>query len=222
MKRSVFFLIAILVLAFSAANAQAQNLTGRWTCDDGGKYYVHQVGNEVWWLGESGDNGATWTNVFQGQIAKAQINGKWADVPQGKIMSSGVMVLQIVDPNHLKAINKTGGFGGSNWTREGSTPPPPTFNLTGIWKCNDGGKYYVRQIGSEVWWLGKSGGAEPGASWTNVFNGQIAVTQIKGNWADVPHGSIMSGGVMIIQIVNPNNFKAINKTGGFGGSEWTR
>jgi hypothetical protein len=221
MKRTVFFLIAILVLAFSAVNAQALDLTGRWTCDDGGKYYLHQVGNQVWWLGESSDNGATWTNVFQGQVAGNQVNGKWADVPQGRIMSSGVMVLRIVDANHLKALNKTGGFGGSNWTRQGGIPPV-AFNLTGRWNCDDGGKYYVHQVGNEVWWLGKSAGAEPGASWTNVFHGQIAGAQVKGNWSDVPHGSIMQGGVMVVQIVNPNNFKAINKTGGFGGSNWTR
>jgi hypothetical protein len=222
MKRTVFSLIAILVLAFSAANAQALDLTGRWSCDDGGTYYLHQVGNDVWWLGESKDNGATWTNVFQGQIAGTQVNGKWADVPQGKIMGSGIMVLRIVDANHLTAINKTGGFGGSNWTRQGVTPPPPAFNLTGVWKCNDGGKYYVRQVGNDVWWLGKSGDAEPGANWTNVFHGQVAGANVNGRWADVPHGRIMSGGVMVVQILNPNHFKAINKTGGFGGSDWTR
>ena len=220
MKRTIVFLIAIFVLGFSVANAQALNLTGRWTCDDGGKYYLHQVGNEVWWLGESKDSGATWTNVFQGQIAGAQINGKWADVPQGRIMNSGLMVLQIVDANHLKATSKTGGFGGNNWTREGSTPAPPTFNLAGIWKCNDGGKYYVRQIGNDVWWLGKSG--DSGATWTNVFHGQIAGAQVKGRWSDVPHGRVMSGGEMTIQVVNANNFKSIHKTGGFGGSNWTR
>ena len=222
MKRTVFSLIAILVLAFSAANAQALDLTGRWSCDDGGTYYLHQVGNDVWWLGESKDNGATWTNVFQGQIAGNQVNGKWADVPQGKIMGSGLMVLRIVDDNHLTEINKTGGFGGSNWTRQGVTPPPPAFNLTGIWKCNDGGKYYVRQVGSDVWWLGKSGDTEPGANWTNVFHGQLAGALLNGNWADVPHGRIMSGGLMKIQVVNPNNFKAIDRSGGFGGSVWTR
>lgn len=117
MKRTLFLLMIIFILGFSTADAQAQNLTGRWTCNDGGKYYLHQRGNALWWLGESGDNGVTWTNVFQGQIAGTQISGKWADVPQGRIMSSGVMVLQIVNPNYLKAINRTGGFGGSEWRR---------------------------------------------------------------------------------------------------------
>ncbi|HBH86372.1 MAG TPA: hypothetical protein DDY17_02065 [Syntrophaceae bacterium] len=219
MKRTMVFLIAIIILGFSAADVQAQNLTGRWTCDDGGTYYLHQRGNELWWLGESKDNGATWTNVFQGQIAGNQIDGKWADVPQGRVMSGGIMKLQIINANNLRAINKTGGFGGSNWTRQGSTVPV-AFNLNGLWKCNDGGKYYVRQIGNDVWWLGKSG--DSGASWTNVFHGQVSGAQVNGSWSDVPHGRVMSGGVMVIQVVNANNFKAINRTGGFGGSNWTR
>jgi hypothetical protein len=117
MKRILCMVTMIFILGISAADVQAQNLTGRWTCNDGGKYYLHQRGNVLWWLGESGDNGATWTNVFQGQIAGAQISGKWADVPQGRIMSSGVMVLQVVNPNYLKAITRTGGFGGSEWRR---------------------------------------------------------------------------------------------------------
>jgi hypothetical protein len=117
MKRILFLLMMIFILGFSAADAQAQNLTGTWACNDGGKYYLHQRGNELWWLGESSNNGATWTNVFQGQIAGKQINGKWADVPQGKIMGSGIMVLQIVNSTLLKAVNKTGGFGGSEWKK---------------------------------------------------------------------------------------------------------
>jgi ABC-type Mn2+/Zn2+ transport system ATPase subunit len=38
-------------------------------------------------------------------------------VPQGKIMGSGIMVLQIVNSTLLKAVNKTGGFGGSEWKK---------------------------------------------------------------------------------------------------------
>ena len=39
--------------------------------------------------------------------------------------------------------------------------------MTGTWKANDGGTYYVREAGTTVWWLGegKNGG------FTNVFRG---------------------------------------------------
>jgi hypothetical protein len=42
---------------------------------------------------------------------------QWADVPKGKIMQSGTLTLNIVSNYHLQAIQKTGGFGDSLWTR---------------------------------------------------------------------------------------------------------
>jgi len=218
MKRIILVSAVMLLLIASAADAQI-DLTGRWTCDDGGKYYVRQIGNTVWWLGESGDNGATWTNVFNGNVQAPQFSGNWADVPQGKITSSGVITLQILDANHFRAVSKTGGFGGNNWTREVSGS---SINLTGRWRCNDGGTYYLRQLGDELWWFGKSG--DDGANFTNIYRGKVNVQamNVAGSWADVPHGKIMGSGTMSLQIVNSNLFRSTQKTGGFGGSEWTR
>jgi hypothetical protein len=93
------------------------NLTGRWRSNDGGAYFLRQVGTQLWWYGQSGDNGRTWTNVFQGRIEGSQVIGNWADVPHGQIMHNGEMSLQIVAPNFLRAVNRTGGFGGSEWSR---------------------------------------------------------------------------------------------------------
>ena len=115
--------IMIFILGISVMDAQARNLTGVWSCNDGGTYYLHQRGNELWWLGESKDKGTTWTNVFQGKISGSRIKGNWADVPQGRIMGSGQMDLQILRVRpmslevRLKAIKKTGGFGGSEWKK---------------------------------------------------------------------------------------------------------
>ncbi len=97
--------------------AVSADLTGRWRCNDGGTYYLRQVGNQLWWYGQSGDGGNSWSNVLSGQIEGGQVSGRWADVPHGRIMGSGEMTLQIVAPNLLRAINRTGGFGGSEWTR---------------------------------------------------------------------------------------------------------
>ena len=93
------------------------NLTGRWNCNDGGRYFLRQVGNEFWWYGMSGDGGAGWSNVFQGRVEGNMVRGQWADVPHGRAMSHGEMHLQILSPNHLRATHRTGGFGGSEWTR---------------------------------------------------------------------------------------------------------
>jgi len=95
----------------------ALDLTARWNCNDGGTYFMRQVGNVLWWLGQSRDGGASWTNVFHGLISGNTISGRWADVPHGRIMNHGEMTLQIQAPNHLVATHRTGGFGGSDWRR---------------------------------------------------------------------------------------------------------
>jgi hypothetical protein len=96
--------------------AQAEGMTGVYTCDDGGTYYVRQVGRQVWWYGESGDGGSSWTNVFKGTISGRMVRGEWADVPRGSIRQNGIMVVQRTGTGTFKAINKTGNFGGSSWT----------------------------------------------------------------------------------------------------------
>jgi hypothetical protein len=99
------------------AQAFSGDLTGRWNGNDGGRYFLRQVGGEVWWIGMSGDGGASWTNVFQGRAEGNMVRGRWADVPHGRVMGHGEMHLQVMTPNHLRATHRTGGFGGSEWTR---------------------------------------------------------------------------------------------------------
>lgn len=93
------------------------DLTGKWQCDDGGTYFVRQVGEEVWWYGESSDGGNSWSNIFHGRFQGNQIVGGWVDVPRGQARNSGEMTLERVEPNQFRAISRTGGFGGSTWTR---------------------------------------------------------------------------------------------------------
>ncbi|WP_157229329.1 hypothetical protein [Rivularia sp. PCC 7116] len=93
------------------------NLSGRWRASDGGTYYLKQIGNELWWFGESPNQGATWSNIFHGQIQGKQIAGKWVDVPKGRNNLAGEITLKVLSPNRLRAVRKTGGFGGSVWIR---------------------------------------------------------------------------------------------------------
>jgi hypothetical protein len=99
------------------ASQPPADLTGVWNCDDGGIYYIRQLGNKIWWYGESNPNSPGWSNVMYGTINGNTINGNWADVPKGSTMNNGVMKLNIESNNKLSAISKTGGFGGSAWTR---------------------------------------------------------------------------------------------------------
>jgi hypothetical protein len=93
--------------------------TGHWNCSDGGTYYIHQVGYEVWWYGQSaGANGNKgFANVMHGRIDPATnlIIGQWADVPSGSSSNSGEITLQIVDAKKIRIVSKSGGFSGAEW-----------------------------------------------------------------------------------------------------------
>ena len=64
-------------------------LTGAWAANDAGTYYVRQIGNTVWWLGLSVDQGLTFANVFHGTLQGNQVSGSWADVPLGQTTGLG-------------------------------------------------------------------------------------------------------------------------------------
>ncbi|MBF2067510.1 MAG: hypothetical protein IGS39_24300 [Calothrix sp. C42_A2020_038] len=96
--------------------AQASSMTGVWNCDDGGVYFIRQVGNQIWWYGQSSDGGQTWSNVFQGTITGSRIVGSWADVPKGSIRGYGEMTLRI-SGGRIQKISGGENFGGSVWRR---------------------------------------------------------------------------------------------------------
>lgn len=74
------------------------------------------------------------------------------------------------------------------------TPAGDPIQLSGRWRSDDGGTYYLRQVRSCVWWMGLSGGTgAPGGvgttNWTNSFFGTITPdSTLRGTWADVPWG----------------------------------
>jgi hypothetical protein len=104
------------------------DLTGAWRGDDGGIYYLRQLGNDLWWSGMSGrvgspsDLGRDWNNVAKGTInADLTIDLDWADVPRGGILGHGTLHWKIIDDGTgnivLKKMAETGtGFGGSRFT----------------------------------------------------------------------------------------------------------
>jgi len=147
-----------LFLTILVSNAWA-DLTGRWSCDDGGTYYLRQSGQDLFWYGKAEGERPAWTNVFHGRIHQGRITGTWADVPKGRARNAGKLELRL-SPNGriLKAVQKTGGFGGSRWSRAQASarpapPPPPTLKedcvsfdpaavrvrkINGNWKIVDG------------------------------------------------------------------------------------
>jgi hypothetical protein len=103
------------------------------------------------------------------------------------------------------------------------------FNITGVWECNDGGTYYIRNLGREVWWFGH--GVHPHQSFANVAFGQVEgegdTRTLKLRWADVPAGTTNAYGRLVlqlnfsIQLNRVTHMSAAEHSGYFGGSLWT-
>jgi hypothetical protein len=113
-------------------------LTGAWSCDDGGVYYIRGLDDgSVAWAGlqESGfHKGIGFTNVFRGSTSAdgSSISGHWADVPRGVALGSGALSLQIDPPIGQSGSSPvlrqrpsatTGGFGGKVWHRTMAVAP---------------------------------------------------------------------------------------------------
>jgi hypothetical protein len=93
------------------------DVTGTYSANDGGRYFVRQFGNVVWWVGFSGDNGNTFTNVFRGILQpNNHINGDWVDTPRGATFSGGQLNLFLEADGSLQNVGATGGFGATHWT----------------------------------------------------------------------------------------------------------
>ncbi len=115
MLRKTLFLMLSLSLFPALVLA---DLTGTWKADDGGTYYLREMNGMVHWYGEESSRNPRWANVFHGKIRRGRISGMWMDVPKGRTMGNGQLELRIRDNgNELIAVRKTGGFGGSRWTR---------------------------------------------------------------------------------------------------------
>jgi hypothetical protein len=112
----------------------------------------------------------------------------------------------------------------------GAVPPSATARtnlFTGTWRANDGATYYIRQIGSAVYWTGLSGTPNTptfGSSFTNVFTGTwYRDGTIRGKWADVPRGQILGSGTLILRVQPSGALTKISETGtGFGASSWRK
>jgi len=103
------------------------NLSGAWAGDDGGVYYLRQLGSVLWWNGMSGreyvpmDLGREWNNVARGVIDGLQIEVETADVPRGELLFESTLILTIQDDGTgnveiVKTREVKGGFGNDVWT----------------------------------------------------------------------------------------------------------
>ncbi len=94
------------------------------------------------------------------------------------------------------------------------------YDLNGVFE-GGGGKYYIRQLGNEILWYGEENATSP--AWSNVAHGVISGNTITVKWADVPKGSIMQSGDLVIKIESNDSMTLEQQTGEhFGTPSWTR
>ncbi|CAF3538219.1 unnamed protein product [Rotaria sp. Silwood1] len=102
-------------------NQNAIDLSGTWKCDDGGLYYIRQLGNVMWWFGTqqvAARCQPKFSNVLHGIIDSSVINAQWCDVPLGRHRLSGSIILEIIGVNEFKKTSCEGTFGGAIWQRQ--------------------------------------------------------------------------------------------------------
>jgi hypothetical protein len=105
----------------------------------------------------------------------------------------------------------------------GPTTTEESGGLTGVWKADDNGIYYLRETGDgRLWWFGTDVGRSTGNTFSNVAIGQIDGDVIRLEWADVPYGTWLNRGNLTLQVsADGRTLTKIEATGGFGGSTWT-
>src|SRR5215471_4495806 len=106
----LFAAVCLLLLGVCATAAPATELNGYFEGDDGGAYFIRQIGDKVYWLGEA-PSGA-WANVLMGTISGNKITAKFWDVPKGKTQGMGEITFEIQrDGETLMKVSSTTPFG---------------------------------------------------------------------------------------------------------------
>lgn len=102
----------------------------------------------------------------------------------------------------------------------------PAYDLTGTWRGDDGGIYYIRHLdNNEIWWVGLSDNGS-GHNWTNVLRGKVSYTwngavELSGNWCDVPRGTARGCGTLGFS-VRLGDLVKTHQSGGFSGNRLRR
>ena len=76
-----------------------------------------------------------------------------------------------------------------------------------------GGAYFIRQIGTKVYWVGE----DTKGGWANVFEGTISGGKLTGHWWDIPKGRAKGGGDITFDIKDGGNtLTKVTATASFG------
>src|SRR5437868_13834675 len=111
MRRMIMLVACALFMSvFASAIALAAELNGYYLSDDGGAYFIRQIGDHVYWFGED-PNGA-YANVLIGTISGNKITARYWDVPKGKTQGMGEITLTIQESGAtLVKVSSSSPFG---------------------------------------------------------------------------------------------------------------
>ncbi len=91
-------------------------------------------------------------------------------------------------------------------------------SINRVFKGSDNALYYVREIGSKVYWFGETSNG----GFANVFSGTRSGNNVVGKWADVPKGGAKNNGTLRFRVsTSGKKLTRTNQTGGFGCNTWT-
>lgn len=97
------------------------DLTGTWSCDDGGTYYIKQQGHIVWWSAENSATEPAWSNVARGILSNCVLALEYSDVPKGSAAGFSTLVLDVLSNDEMVAREKPQSYSGSHWRRVSGT-----------------------------------------------------------------------------------------------------
>lgn len=94
------------------------------------------------------------------------------------------------------------------------------LDLTGTWRSDDGGTYYITQQGHIVWWDAENSATEP--AWSNVARGILSNCVLTLEYSDVPKGSATGFGTLVLEVLSNDEMVAREKPQSYSGSHWWR
>jgi hypothetical protein len=93
------------------------DLTGTWSCDDGGDYYITQQGHIVWWSAEGSPTEPIWSNAARGILSNCVLTLEYSDVPKGSAKGYSTLVLEVLSNDEMVAREKPQSYSGYHWRR---------------------------------------------------------------------------------------------------------
>ncbi|MHC9540462.1 MAG: hypothetical protein AB9903_13175 [Vulcanimicrobiota bacterium] len=112
--------VTLLLVIFAhpvSTQVNGISLTGTWTAGNLGVFFIRQIGNEVWWLGEDDPVQPSWCNVGHGTVTDRTLTVDWIDIPKGTSRSRGTVVINIAHSNRLEVVSQKGGFAVKEMTK---------------------------------------------------------------------------------------------------------